>query len=445
MWKTDCSEAKPGRALPQLALIAALAAMAGVAPAWAQEAAPTAPAPVLKRAEALLYGLNGQSADVNAGLALLEEAAAAGDAQAQSALGQALLWGTMVPADPARAQSLLAAAADQGERAAQRILGENLIGGWILPADPKTGLPFLEAAAADDSAAQISLGGFLLEGKAVPQDRRRALALFEAAAEAGDGAGLERYGADLMWSERDAAAAERYLARAGEMGRASAWATLAEGAMYGYLGGGSTSRAKFAGYAEKARAAGDQRIEVLDATRQMWGISIRASGPGTVASLTEAAEAGNAEAAKALISLLRDGNKYNVRRDRAGAEAALARYTALIGPAETARATFALDLAKARSPAAWAELAPRLAADPALRGAAFGSALFAANANGATWLLQSRLKARGIYAGPLDGFAGRGTIRATYIACRSLPPGAACNDSVMRPDILGAILMQDAS
>lgn len=444
MWKTDCSEAKPGRESAHIALIA-LMTFLPVAPGRAQEAQADS-AQIITRAEAALYGLEGQSVDVAAGLALLEAAAGRGDGAAQNALGQLLLWGTLVPANHARAQGLLAEAARHGHIEAQRVLGENLIGGWILPADPKAGLPLLEsAAAAGDGAAQISLGEFLLAGKALPQDRRRALALFEAAAASGNGAGLERYGADLMWSERDPAAAERYLARAGEMGRASAWATLAEGAMYGYLGGGSASRAKFAGYAEKARAAGDERIAVLEATRKMWGISTRASGPGTVASLTEAAEAGNAEAAKTLIALLRDGNRYNVRKDRTGAEAALTRYAALIGPAETARARFALDLAKARGPAAWATLAPRLASDPALSGTAFGMALFSANPNGATWLMQDRLKLRGLYTGPLDGLAGRGTLRAAYRACLSLPPGAACNDSVMRPEILGAILMQGAS
>ena len=210
--------------------------------------------------------------------------------------------------------------------------------------------------------------------------------------------------------------------------------------MYGYLGGGSVSRAKFGRYAEKARAAGEEEIAVLEATRNMWGINMRADGPETLARLTAAAEDGNVAAARFLIELLRDGNGLNVHRDSAAADAALDRFGALLGETATAQYALTLKAGKARTPAAYAPVAADYGARPDLKSVWFGEEIVKANPNVAFYILQQRFRDAGSYSGPLNGYATRATLRAVYKACRTLDRPERCDDNAMRPDVIGALL-----
>ena len=101
-----------------------------------------------------------------------------------------------------------------------------------------------QSADSGNVKAMLTLGSLYLYGGALPASRATALKYFERAAAAGDSSGMAQYGMMLMWSESDWSRAQKMLTRAGEDGDASAWTTLAEGAMYGYLGGGRYSRAK---------------------------------------------------------------------------------------------------------------------------------------------------------------------------------------------------------
>ncbi|MDQ2090279.1 tetratricopeptide repeat protein [Marimonas arenosa] len=394
-------------------------------------------------AQHLLYGWVLEK-NVDKGLVLLKQAAAGGDGEAQAELGQSYLWGTWTETDVARGRDLLEQAAAQKDPEAMRMLGEQLVGGWRLGRDIDRGQALLQAAIeAGNDKANVALGKLLLYGQGVRRDRARALELFEAAAVAGNGAGLAIYGEDLMWREADATRAEAMLVRAGELGAGEAWSALAHGAMYGYLGGGRKSRAKYAGYVEKARAAGEQQVAVLEANRSMWGINMRASGPRTIEGLTLAADRGNAEAAKFLIELLRDGNDLNLRRRPIEAQAALESYTKLLSDKERAQYALTLAAAKARTPAAYAPVAESFDAQPELHSKWFGMEIMKANPNVAFYILQKRLKAEGLYRGPLNGYATRATLRAVYKACRTLEKPQVCNDSVMRRDVIGALLARD--
>ena len=425
--------------------------------------------------EALLYGFGGVEQDIDAGLALLRQAAAggniaakaslgkilldgyyatadpetaeallseaaeAGNTRAQASLGSALVWGTGVDADPARAEGLLTQAAEKEDTEALRVLGEQLVGGWVFERDTVKGLGMLEQAVADgDTEAKIALGSFLLYGNRLETDLPRALALFEEAADEGDGRGLERYGTVLMWSERDAAASETYLRRAGEMGVGAAWSSLAEGAIWGYLG--RNSRQKFQEFAEKALEAGETKIAVLEAHRRMWGISMRASGPHTLEGLEQAADEGNAEAAKFLIALVRNGNQLNIRKEPDRARGYLDRYSELLTPTEIAQYAFTIDAAEVRNVPAYVELAQEYESRPELKSVWFGQELYAANPNFAIYLMQIDLQRRGIYAGSLNGLATRSTIRAISHECYTLEDTWQCTDTVLHPDVIGPLL-----
>lgn len=392
-----------------------------------------------KLGEALLYGFGGVEQDKKYGVRLLEQAATTGDPRAQAILGVGLLWGSYSAADPARARTLLEQAAKNNDIEAQRVLGEQLIGGWMFDRDVETGLPMLEkAAAAGDAKAKVVLGSFFFDGTGLKQDQARAVTLFEEAAKAGNGEGLERLGAKLMWAERDPAAAESYLRRAGELGRSSAWTTLAEGAMYGYLGKGS--RAKFDGFAEKAREAGEDRIAILEADRNMWGISMRASGPQTIEGLEQAAEAGNKQALKYLIGLVRNGNRMNIRKNTEQATAYLDRFSGLLTPTETAQLSMTIDVAKVKIVPGYKKPAEQFRDRPELKSLWFGKELYAANPNFAIYLLQTEMKNKGTYAGALNGLATRATMESIRRECQSLGGDHQCSEKTLHPDVIGALL-----
>jgi hypothetical protein len=172
----------------------------------------------------------------------------------------------------------------------------------------------------------------------------------------------------------------------------------------------------------------------------MWGISVRASGPQTIAVLEQAADAGNAEAAQFLIRLVRSGNSYNIRRDRAQAGAYLDRYSDLLTEAQIWQLQVSIEAAAARSPAAMAAIVATLDAQPQLMTRGFGADLLDANENAAIYVLQTRLAARGYPIGRIDGFAGTSTLQAMNAACREVAPLAACADSVMRPDVVSTLI-----
>lgn len=433
------------------------------------------PVALRDKARALLYGLNGMEQDVEAAIALLTkaaenqdttskallgsilldgyyvpqdagqgirylvEAAQADNADAQLALGNSLLWGIGQDADHEAAVDMLDRAIANGNVEAARILGEQYIGGWALEQDLEKGLAYMRKAVADgDDHAMVALGDFYFYGTGVPQDREKARVYFQQAAESGNGEGLENYGTDLMWRNTSPRAAQTVLERAGELGRPSAWSTLAEGAMYGYLGKGS--RQKFDDYAERALAAGQERIAVLEAQRRMWGISMRASGPKVISGLEEAASEGNTEATRYLISLVRNGNQYNIRKRPDQAEDYIDRYGAALSDEERAHYERTIAAARTRKLGNLPTLAELFDGTPSTMQKSLASDLYKANPNLVIYMLQQKLQAEGRYDGPVDGLAKKRTVNALYDACKADGSIENCADRVLQADVIATLL-----
>ena len=374
-------------------------------------------------------------------LSKLRDVAAAGDAEAQFQLGEIYLWGSGTPVDLEKAKTLLRTAANNDNLNAMRLLGENLVGGWFLEQDVIGGQALLEyAVEAGDDKAMVALGKFFLYGEQLPKDEPRARLLFEAAAEAGNGNGLQSFGATLMWRGTDPETAEAMLVQSGNMGVGAAWTSLAEGAMYGYLG--QTQRRKFDGYAERALALGETKIAVLEAQRRLYGISMRASGPLAVEGLEAAAREGNADAAAFLIQLVRDGNQLNVSSSPDLAETYLSEFSDTLSERVRDRLSFTIQASTAQKPRDFAELAEVYDSRPELKSVAHARDVLATNENFAIYILQRKLRQDGIYLGPLDGFAGRGTIRALWRACNGLPDNSKCEDTVMHPSVIARLIAE---
>lgn len=305
----------------------------------------------------------------------------------------------------------------------------------------RQGLALLETAAANGNVpAQLELGGVYLYGTLLPKDLPRARGYFDSAAAAGDWSGLAQYGMMQMWDQTDWRSGQALLESAGEKGVGSAWLTLAQGASYGYLGGGKASRAKYQAYADKARAAGEEGLALLEAERLQWGISQRADGRKALDGLHKAAESGNRAAAKQLITLLRDGNKYNIHPDPAAAKTALQTFGALLNGTETWQFERSLQAASAKGAQDYAALAAAIAAQKDQVNGNFGEMLLKANPNALVYVLQTRLAAAGHDIGKPDGFAGRKTINALHAACLQNLSAAGCADSMLPPEVMAAVL-----
>lgn len=385
-----------------------------------------------------LYGILTE-ADPQEGARLLARAVEAGDISAHRKLGVALLWGSGVEADPERARQLLTVAAEAGNTDAQTTLGEQLVTGWVLKPEPETGLRLLEQAVeAGNDTAKLKLGKLLLNGTNIQPDPDRALALFEDLAKSGNGEGLEVYGARLMWANADPKAAESYLRRAGELGRGSAWTTLAKGLIYGYLGKRTPSR--FNEFADRARAAGEEEIALVDAARFTWGLTTRASGKKVLAVLEEAAEAGNAKAARRLIALTRDGNSYNIRKDPMRAEKYLERYGDLLPAPDVKQLQLSIKAASAWNVGQFARLAQTFEDQPDMLSVEFGKDLFKSNPNFAVYLFQRWMAERGLYRGSVNGLATEKTMRTLVRECKKLGTLPNCNDGPLRADVVSALL-----
>ena len=244
-----------------------------------------------------------------------------------------------------------------------------------------------------DVDAKIALGDLYLYGTLLSPDWDKALKLYTSAADAGNGRGLYNYGTMLMWEKRDASLAESTLTRAGELGVSEAWATLAEGAMYGYLGDDSTAPAKFDSFAERGAAEGVNRIAVLDATRHLQGVLVEQNGPRALEILEHAADQGNAEALRFLVRLLRDGEGSIIGADRPRALALLETHRPLLSEVEFGQMQLTIDAASSNTTSEFAQLAQQLNERPSMITVDFVRDLMAANVEALTFLLQNNLGA----------------------------------------------------
>jgi uncharacterized protein len=110
-------------------------------------------------------------------LSLLERAADAGQADALSDLGQVLIAGKLLPADPERAVLLLERGAAAGSPDAAYQLAEIIVAGvHHVKDDAKALALYRQAANGGSPIAMFNVGAFLTNGKGAPRDYTEALA-----------------------------------------------------------------------------------------------------------------------------------------------------------------------------------------------------------------------------------------------------------------------------
>jgi TPR repeat protein len=172
-----------GLRLKQRHVVAAailLALLAGPGPAvaqnWPEEE-------VFKAGTARIFSSDGKQ-DVKAGIALIRQAADAGNPEAQYALAILYRHGRLIPKDEAKARALLKSAAAMGVPEAQTVLGQDILESLGEYDNPAQGRALLQKAAdAGNLTAHSYLGTSLLEK--VPKDYERAIKHLTTAAEGG--------------------------------------------------------------------------------------------------------------------------------------------------------------------------------------------------------------------------------------------------------------------
>lgn len=159
-----------------------------------------------------------------------------------------------------------------------------------------------------------------------------------------------------------------------------------------------------------------------------------------MATLRSASDKGNVDAAKFLISLLRDGNGMNVSRDTSAATEAVKRYAGILSEAEIWQYGVSITASQARDVSGYAALGSEITTHPEWINTALGTELQKTNPRAALYVLQQRLKAKGLYRGPLDGLAGHGTLRAMYAACDRLWDRSGCDDNLLQPSVVASLI-----
>jgi TPR repeat protein len=139
-------------------------------------------------------------------LALLREAAEAGDPKAQSQLAFAYQEGSGVEVDPAAAAEWHRKAAEQGQVASQTALGRALLEGTGVPKQQLRGVHWLrEAAYAGDPEAQAMLGAVFVYGigrsRVRPNDAKAQKWLLSASEQ---GVAQAQYDLAVLYLKRDA-------------------------------------------------------------------------------------------------------------------------------------------------------------------------------------------------------------------------------------------------
>ena len=128
----------------------------------------------------------GMPKNAGVGLRLVQAAADAGHAAAETEIARIYLAGDTVAADTAKGIDYLQRSASRGHPRAMGLLGEMHETGQLVAVDfPKALTLYKRAIAAGDAEAMLSMARLLLEGQRVPLDAKQAGALIEQAAATG--------------------------------------------------------------------------------------------------------------------------------------------------------------------------------------------------------------------------------------------------------------------
>lgn len=356
----------------------------------------------------------------------LETAAAAGDARAYKRLGD-LYRATEGLKNPLEAYRNYRQAADLGDAASAQRTGDYLRAGQVVPRDPRAAIAYYEIAAKAGSAASaLRLGDLYRTGAADGLDPARALPWYEQAAEAGNAQAYYRLGefhrTGAGGAPRPDLALQNYQLGAGA-GNANALMRMARGLLDSSLAPGRAED----GFALLASAAdkGITGARLALGRAQLDGTGTAKDVAAGLATLNAALEEGDVAAGRYLIQL-HTGGRAGVSRDLTAARAALDRLRALAAPEVARYEAVILAAAEPGGAARFAAMGEDFdSLDADTRQRLLGR-VYALDRNAYVYLVQRRLAALDLYAGPLNGLLTSSTIGAVNALCRARDIAEAC-------------------
>lgn len=226
------------------------------------------------------------------------EGAAAGEANAQFAVGYSYYVGDGVPQDLAKALPLLEAAAAQGHARAQYFLGLMYDEGRGVAKDPVRGVAlFIAAAEAGDADAQRAAGISYRNGSGAPKDETKSIFWFSRAIQRNDLGAMDELGRayEFGWGvPKNTDTAVQLYRRAAEAGNARAQFHLAN--LYEAGVGVKMDLAEAAAWLRRSAAQGNTDAQASLGYFLMEGRGVRKNYAEALAFLLKASEQGAANA-----------------------------------------------------------------------------------------------------------------------------------------------------
>ena len=258
----------------------------------------------------LLNRIDGTGDCASRGIALLKRAAAGGSPRAMRMLGERLIDGVGLTANPTEGEALLRRAVETGESQAMLRLGERLIIGKRLTANPIEGENLLRRAVdAGNSQAMARLGGRLIDGRGLPANPAEGEALLRRAVDAGNSQAMASLGERLIGGDglpTNPAEGEVLLRRAVDAANSQAMASLGERLIDG--DGLPANPAAGEALLRKAVDAGNSWAMRQLVVRLIDGDGLPSNPAAGEALLRRAVDAGESQAMLWLGERLIDGN-----------------------------------------------------------------------------------------------------------------------------------------
>jgi TPR repeat protein len=375
--------------------------------------------------------LRGQAVpqDIPGAIAMLDTLATAGDTNSDIALGDIFARGEYVPIDSTRALEHYQVAADNG----------NLQGNLRLAEVYATGMPGLppnfgqslalynEASELGSPGAKRALAQAFLGGRFGTIDPSRAVGYLEEAATLGDGQAAEDLAVLYATNEPFPANYEevqRYLNLALALGNVDAAVNVSAAVVTGPLARAHRDDAR--AMIEGAIESGVPGASATLARLQLDGAFPAEGVGGVISMLTAAAESGDIEAARFMISLYRDGYGLLLPANIPAANDFLTSVETQLGPELATAEHIHLDALQSEGTDTLERISERFATLSQATAMDVLDILRRENARAYVYLLQEGLAERGKYSGPISGSLDSPTIRAINATCAELGAQAAC-------------------
>ncbi len=388
------------------------------------------------------FVLAGTDVPKNAPLALdlYQQAAAAGNASANSILGSLYLNGNGVAADPTQARAFLLRAIELGDVGAKRKLGEALVKGEGLRQDVAAGMMILRASSDKDPFSKLSLSSLYMNGRYVKQDLAQARGLAFEAAHDKQPSGLLALGNYYLAkpaSPFHSQLAQYYLVNAAQFGAGNAWVAYARGLNAKKI---INSKISFETCVKHALAAHANDIVVVDAQRYLYGIGVPKSISRYFSILQGAARAGNVEATKALLRTYRNGVRPIIAKDSARATAEIRNFAPQLGEDRVKAEIALVRLSNLSTPKQFQTALKDSRFSEIIERIDLAYEVSTTNPTFQVFRLQEKLARAGLYAGKPSGNLNRRLILAIRNICASENQGQPCAEPVATPLYIQTLL-----